>query len=106
MSIYKDSLVSYFPFSIIISIIFSIHQVQLFQSIFINLSSQNLKKYYLPITMSAEKFKLVVNIAEALLPIYNNKEDAYKLCISKKVGNDYNVVFQIKSECKCHSILI
>ena len=42
------------------------------------------------------RYKLVVNIDESLLPIYNNKEEPYKLCISKKVGNDYNVVFQVK----------
>ncbi|KAH8594848.1 hypothetical protein B0O99DRAFT_594903 [Bisporella sp. PMI_857] len=44
----------------------------------------------------ADKYRLTVNIAESLLPIYNNKEEPYKLCISKKVGNDFNVVFQIK----------
>lgn len=45
----------------------------------------------------ATKYTLSVNIHESLLPLYNNKTEPYTLCIAKRVGDVYNVVFQCKS---------
>jgi hypothetical protein len=36
------------------------------------------------------------------LPIYNNKDEPYQLCIAKKVGSSYTVIFQTKRESKSH----
>lgn len=46
----------------------------------------------------ATKYRLTVYIEESLLPSYNNKTEPYTLCIAKKVGEDYNVVFQCRSK--------
>ena len=49
----------------------------------------------------ATRYRLTVNIEESLLPSYNNKTEPYTLCIAKKVGEDYNVVFQCRSTFLC-----